>query len=117
MTSKDLGARATAFVIMPFSPEFDDVYEAIQRAVAEVDAGLDVVRLDEVRSAGRISDDLVHGIESAALCIADVSGANPNVMWEVGYAAALRKPLIVLNQKSERLPFDIADIRALMYER
>jgi hypothetical protein len=38
-------------------------------------------------------------------------------MWEVGYAAALRKPLIVLNQAPARLPFDIADVRAVLYER
>lgn len=108
---------AKAFVIMPFSPTFDDVYDVIKRAVGDVDAGLSLTRLDEVRAAGRISDDLLRELTTCSLCIADVSGANPNVMWEVGYASALRKPLIVLNQAPAKLPFDIADVRAVMYER
>ncbi len=38
-------------------------------------------------------------------------------MWEVGYAAALRKPVIALSEGSERLPFDISDVRTVMYDR
>jgi len=108
---------AKAFVIMPFASEFDDVYDAIKRAVSRVDAGLHLSRLDELRSAGRISDDLIRELTSCSLCIADVSGANANVMWEVGYAAALKKPVIALNQSSSPLPFDIADVRTVMYDR
>ena len=84
---------AKAFVMMPFAAEFDDVYEAIRRAVATVDDGLELIRLDEVRAAGRISDDMVEELTTCSLCIADVSGSNPNVMWEVGFATALKKPV------------------------
>jgi hypothetical protein len=108
---------AKAFVIMPFAAEFDDVYDLIKQAISEVDDGLKVVRLDEVRAAGRISEDLVHELSTSTLCVADVTGGNANVMWEVGFATALKKPLIVLNQEYEDLPFDIADLRAVMYER
>jgi hypothetical protein len=106
-----------AFVIMPFDSSFDDVHDVIKSAVAAVDMGLSVVRLDEFRAAGRISDDLVQEISTAAMCVADVTGGNPNVMWEVGFATALKKPLVVINQKKDRLPFDIADMRAVIYER
>jgi nucleoside 2-deoxyribosyltransferase len=103
--------------MMPFAAEFDDVYEAIRRAVATVDDGLELIRLDEVRAAGRISDDMVEELTTCSLCIADVSGSNPNVMWEVGFATALKKPVIVINQVTERLPFDIADVRTVIYDR
>ena len=56
-------------------------------------------------------------MSSAALCVADVTGGNPNVMWEVGFVAALKKPLVVINQSERDLPFDIADLRAVMYDR
>lgn len=118
VTSRPVESKgAKAFVMMPFSSEFDDVYDVIRRAVEEVDAGLDLIRLDEVRAAGRISDDLVRELTTCHLCIADVSGANPNVMWEVGYATALKKPVIALSEGSARLPFDIADVRTVLYDR
>lgn len=108
---------AKAFIIMPFASEFDDVYDTVKQAISTVDDALMVVRLDEVRAAGKISDDLVRELSTASLCIADVTGGNANVMWEVGYAAALKKPLIVLNQHGTGLPFDIADVRAIIYRR
>ena len=86
----------TGFAIMPFAPTFDDVYRVMGRALKSVDDGLTLVRLDEIVTPGRISDDLVAELQKATLCIADVTGANPNVMWEVGFAAALSKPTVAM---------------------
>jgi hypothetical protein len=74
------------FVIMPFVKPFDDVYDAIKMAVAKAVAGetLTCWRLDEIRGAGRITDDLVAAIQHSDICIADLTGNNPNVLWEVG---------------------------------
>ncbi len=110
-------SEVKAFVMMPFATEFDDVYDLIQQCVRSVDDGIRTIRLDQVRAAGRITDDLVQEIETASLCIADVTGANPNVMWEVGFAAALRKPTIAISQLGIELPFDVKDVRTVMYER
>lgn len=74
-------------------------------------------RLSEVKSAGRITDDLVSEIEKASLCITDITGSNPNVMWEVGYATALNKPIIFLVQSIEKVPFDIENMRTIKYHR
>lgn len=106
-----------AFVIMPFATAFDDVYATIKQAVRAVDRSIEAVRLDEVRSAGNITDDMVERLRSCTVCIADVTGANPNVMWEVGYAAALQKPTVVLQEGAAALPFDISNVRALRYDR
>lgn len=113
----DADVHQTAFVIMPFSADFDDVYSVVKDSIADVDNSMRVVRLDEMRAAGSITEDLVEQIRKSTLCLADVTGANPNVMWEVGYAAALGKPLIVINQQSGVVPFDIKDVRTLMYDR
>ncbi len=107
----------TVFVMMPFRSEFDDVYATVQNAVAAVDGSMSVVRLDEIRAAGSISQDLVEEITRATVCLADVTEANPNVMWEVGFATALRKPVIAISQVTDKLPFDIKDIRTVTYER
>jgi len=56
-------------------------------------------------------------IRRATLCIADVTDANPDVMWEVGFAAALGKPVVAISQGSDKLPFDVKDVRTLTYSR
>jgi hypothetical protein len=64
---------------MPFRSEFDDVYDTIKLAVINATPGEHVscVRLDEIRSAGIITDDLLAEIRSAAICIVDVSDPEP----------------------------------------
>jgi len=106
------------FVIMPFAKDFDDVYATARRAVSTVREGqAQCFRLDEVKAAGRITDDLVRELNESAICIADLTGCNPNVMWEVGYAMALRKPVIFISQEVGSLPFDLRLMRTIPYQR
>jgi hypothetical protein len=107
------------FVIMPFSPEFDDVYAAIKigvEAALSTRAGT-CYRLDEARPAGRITDRLLAELRTASVCVADLTGNKPNVMWEVGFAMALEKPVIVITQSQNELPFDLRDMQSLQYDR
>jgi nucleoside 2-deoxyribosyltransferase len=107
------------FAIMPFAEEFDDVYTTIKSAVegAVSDNPVRCFRLDENRAAGRISERLLKELQSASFCIADLTGCRPNVMWEIGYAMALRKPTIIVTQSLNELPFDIRDMQSLQYDR
>jgi hypothetical protein len=107
----------TVFIMMSFATEFDDVYAVIKDSIAVVDESFKVIRLDELRAAGSITDDTVAEIRKSTLCIADVTNANPNVMWEVGFATALGKPVVVISQETDKLPFDIKDVRTLRYNR
>jgi nucleoside 2-deoxyribosyltransferase len=111
------GIPQTVFVMMPFASDFDDVYANVKDSVAAVDESLKVIRLDEIRAAGSITDDMVAEIRKSTLCLADVTDANPNVMWEVGFATALGKPVIAISQGSDKLPFDIKDVRTMTYSR
>jgi hypothetical protein len=106
------------FVIMSFRKEFDDIYQAIRNSVAQSvpDGTLNCTRLDDVRYAGQITTDLLDKIQSADLCIADITNFYPNVMWEVGYAAALQKPTILISQNTDNMPFDIKDLRVNKYD-
>jgi Nucleoside 2-deoxyribosyltransferase len=107
------------FVIMPFAPEFDDVYAVIKSTVesASSDAAGRCFRLDDSRPAGRITDRLLAELRSATICVADLTNLKPNVMWEVGYAMALSKPTILLTQDISHLPFDIKDMQSIPYDR
>jgi hypothetical protein len=70
------------FVIMPFAEEFDDVYGVIKQVVESATGTNDgrCFRLDEARPAGRITDRLLGELRSATLCVADITGAKPNVI-------------------------------------
>src|SRR5579885_135336 len=107
------------FVIMPFSREFDDVYTAIKAGVEGALSGKSgrCFRLDEARPAGRITDRLLAELRTASICVADLTGSKPNVMWEVGFAMALEKPVIVITQSLKELPFDLKDMQSLEYDR
>jgi hypothetical protein len=102
---------------MPFAESFDAVYEAVAQAAEHAIPG-ETVRchwLKDLHAPGQITDDIVRSLREAELCIADVSGNNPNVMWETGYAMALSKPTILIGQDVEALPFDLMVHRVLPY--
>ncbi|MEM7051412.1 MAG: nucleoside 2-deoxyribosyltransferase [Acidobacteriota bacterium] len=108
------------FVIMPFAQDFNDVYFSIQAAIKELSGehqGLTCGRLDEIMGPGKITDDLVRELNQADVCIADLTGNNPNVMWEVGYAMALGKPVVSIAQSVSDLPFDLQAMRTIQYSR
>ena len=109
----------SCFVIMPFAPDFDDVYASIKIGVANAlgSKGGRCFRLDEARPAGRITDRLLTELRAAAFCVADLTGNAPNVMWEVGYAMALGKPIVIITQRLADLPFDLKDMQSLQYDR
>jgi hypothetical protein len=102
---------------MPFSAPFDAVFDTIRKSITSALPG-ETIRchwLKEMQGAGRITDDIVAALDEATFCIADVSTANANVMWETGYAMALSKPTILIGQDIASLPFDLRVHRVLPY--
>ncbi len=107
--------RPKVFIMMPFDPEFDDVYNLfIADALDEADC--DVFRADDLRSQRSILQDIICSIVSCDLIVADLTGANPNVFYELGLAHALRKPVILLTQDLSDIPFDLKSYRVLQYD-
>lgn len=104
------------FVAMPFKKEFDDIfYFGIQGAVHE--NGLLCERIDQDTFTGEILARILDKIEKAKFVIAELSGANPNVYLEVGYAWGKNKPTILLAKDIKDLQFDIRGHKCLSYER
>lgn len=104
----------SAFVVMPFAPEFDDIYEYLIRGALS-DAGFNVTRADDIRNQGNILGDVVQGIVAGDLIVADLTTANPNVYYELGLAHAAGKPTILLVQDIDEIPFDLRSYRILTY--
>jgi nucleoside 2-deoxyribosyltransferase len=102
------------FVMIPFAERYDRVYrELIVPAVTE--AGLTAVRADEISASGFIMEQIRAAIQQSRLCIADVSDRNPNVLYELGFAQAANKPVVIIANDVSGLPFDIAAFRVIRY--
>ena len=104
-----------AFVVMQFSAPYTDVYLSVIKSVC-AEFGITAIRADEIYGPGVIVQDIVEQVVGAQLVIADISVVNANVYFEVGYALASRKPIVLLAKKDTALPFDVSGFRVLFYE-
>ncbi|MDB1122843.1 nucleoside 2-deoxyribosyltransferase [Vibrio algarum] len=107
--------KPKAFVVMEFSPKYESVYrDVILPICAELQ--IEVIRADEISSNTPIIADIIENIRKSSLLIAEISPDNPNVFYELGYAHAINKQVILLcSDAREKLPFDISGIRTIMY--
>ncbi len=103
------------FVLMPFQKEFDDVYK-LGIKVACDNAGAYAERVDEQLFQDSILQRVYNQIAKADIIVADMTGRNPNVFYEAGYAHALGKHVILLTQNTDDIPFDLKHYPHIIYE-
>jgi len=96
------------FAIMPFDPKYWNFYENAIKATFE-DMNLSCKRTDEIFHRGVIMKDILRYVRHAKLIVADLSGGNLNVLFEVGLAHALQKPVILLTRNLEDVPAILLD--------
>ncbi|ADG39933.1 hypothetical protein LKI_01950 [Leuconostoc kimchii IMSNU 11154] len=94
----------------------DFVLKSIIKPVSER-LDYETLRSDLINSTNTIDQDIINQLNSADLVIADVTGTNANVMFELGYRFSLKSPLIVIAQSVAELPFDIHNLRVMIYEK
>ena len=107
----------TCFVIMPFAKAFTPTFKAIQRSI-ETNLGFQCTRTDELLGGGHIIEDILRGIASSELIVADVTGKNANVYYELGIAH-MSKPVekvVLLSQNVDEIPFDLRQFRHIIYK-
>jgi len=78
--------------------------------------GLEAVRADMISRAGEIPEQIFRQLRDCPVVIADLTGANPNVMFELGLRHTTGLVTIQIGEKG-RLPFDVAAIRTIMFKR
>jgi hypothetical protein len=101
-----------AFVAIEYGEPFDTFYREVIEPQAK--KYYDVVRIDEKSEPGVIFQDMQREISQSDIVIAEITPANPNVFYELGYAQALGKPTILLAQRGGKLPFDIGSFYSLI---
>ena len=107
--------RDTCFVLSPFREPFDTYYkEILQPAVR--DAGFDCLRADEIFSARPIMRDIWENLHMSRVILAEMTGRNANVLYEVGLSHALGKPVVMITASIDDIPFDLRAIRCIVYQ-
>lgn len=113
--------KKRCFVMMPFSdgkeyPEghFKKVYEQIITP-AVVEAGYVPYRVDEDKICDSIINKIFEGIQNCEMSICDLSGNNPNVLYELGLRQAYDKPVVLIKDEKTKRVFDISGINTVPY--
>jgi phage terminase large subunit-like protein len=113
-TSYSTLPKPFVFVLMPFDKKFNDVYQlGIKKACDE--AGAYAERIDEQIFKESILNRIYNQIAKADVIISDMTGRNPNVFYETGYAHALGKNVILLTQNADDIPFDLKHYPHIIY--
>jgi len=104
-----------AFVVMQFTKPYNELYSEVIHPICK-EFGISAIRADETYGPGIIITDIARQITEASLVVAEITPANPNIYYEVGYSHALNKPAILIAEKGTDLPFDLSPFRVLLYE-
>jgi hypothetical protein len=114
-TIVDDSKRTTCFLVMPFSMDWSD---SVTKSLRKVCKGENIYALrgDDIFRPTDILDDIWNGIMQSQFVIADITGNNANVFYELGMAHAIGTPVIVLAQDANEVPFDLKSRRILIYE-
>jgi hypothetical protein len=103
------------FAAMPFAPQYEDVFFIAMRYAAE-QVGAVCDRVDRREFQGNVTDEIQRMIRKSVAVFVDLSEAKPNVLYETGYAHALKKPCIHISSTPlEKLPFDVLQWKTTKY--
>ena len=108
---------ATCFVMQPFDGgTFDKRYEDVF-APAIRDAGLDPYRVDQDPKVSIPIQEIETGIRESQICLAEITQDNPNVWFELGYAIACKKQVVLVcsDERTTKFPFDVQHRTIIKY--
>lgn len=102
------------FVLMPLREPFIRIYENHVKPTLQK-MGFRVIKADDIFTPTAIIDDIWQYINRARLIIADVTGRNSNVFYELGICHTVGKDVIILTQNEDDVPFDLRHLRYFKY--
>ncbi len=105
------------FVVSPFQQQFEEIFEYAIKPAANA-CGFDCERVKDIQGPINIIQQIIANIYEADAIVADLTGMNPNVFYELGVAHSVpvSNRTIMISQELDDLPFDIASFQVLKYE-
>ena len=101
---------------MKFGDEvLDSAYEGVIKPIGE-QFGFNVLRVDEIKDSGNISQQILENIACSEIVLAELSGERPNCYYEAGFAHALGKEIIFSIKKGDDIHFDLAGYRFITWK-
>lgn len=117
-----MARKNTCFIIGPIGKpgsqtrqDADDLLDMIIRPALEI-YDFKVTRGDHKAMPNQIDADVIKSVKEADLCIVDLTGLNPNVLYEFGRRDETGKPVILMKQPNQELPVDIATRRCIEFD-
>ena len=109
---------STVFVVMSFKdkPDLKDMYASFKAVCGSYKPPYNCYNMVEKRDIKRIFPEILKSIERSAFVIVDLSEGRPNVYYELGYAEALNKPLVITARKGSEIHFDAKDLPIIFWE-
>jgi hypothetical protein len=105
----------TCFMMMPFG-HWNDIYYKEIYAPAIKDAGFEPIRGDGIFTSGSVVEQIWDEIVKAKVLLADLTGKNPNVFYELGLSHAISKPVVFTAGIIDDVPFDLRHLRVIIYD-
>lgn len=113
--------KKTCFIVTPIGPDKSEIRRAAEGIIDSViqpvleELGFETAVAHRMYNTGSITKQVISRILNDDLVIANLTGLNPNVMYELAVRHAVRKPLVQLCLKDTVLPFDINDERTIFF--
>jgi hypothetical protein len=111
--------RRSCFVVSAFGATPDDQrrHKQVLRHLVRKVLGdrFKVIRADEIDEEGLITHQIIEHLLEDDLVVADLTGLNPNVFYEVAVRHAAQKPIVHLITAGQEIPFDLANMRTVPY--
>ena len=110
------------FVICPIGAEGSKTREKSNMVYSNIvkpalaDFEYDPIRADQVNESGIITSQIIQYISNSPLLIADLTDKNPNVFYELAIRHMIKKPCLLIIEKEQSIPFDVASSRVIQYD-
>lgn len=119
MAEKGSETKKKCFVISPIGEEGSEMRERSNKVLEHIikppveECGYECMRADEIAEPGIITSQIIQHLIDDDLIVADLTGRNPNVYYELAVRHVVRKPIVQIIQAGESMPFDVAGTRTI----
>lgn len=119
---KEVEKLKTCFVIAPIGDEGSETRRRSDQVLTHIikpatkECGYEALRADEISEPGIITSQVIQHLIDDQLVVADLTGRNPNVFYELAVRHTVKKPVVQIIQADETIPFDVAPSRTIHFD-